>query len=164
MLCAPFGTGMLYVKKEHIPTLWPLFPNDKPQGNDIRKFETLGTRSFAPEQAIAQAIDFHHAIGSRLKQERLHYLKTYWCEKVTKHSRVTLNVSLKPEFSCALGSFSIEGLEPGVVSGRLFNEYQIHTSPTKWENISGVRVTPHVYTTTKDLDRLVEAILKIADS
>ena len=29
-LCAPFGTGMLYVKKENIGGLWPLFPNDKP--------------------------------------------------------------------------------------------------------------------------------------
>ena len=57
-LCAPFGTGMLRVKKENIGGLWPLFPNDKPQIADIRKFETLGTRSFAPEQAIGQAIDF----------------------------------------------------------------------------------------------------------
>jgi selenocysteine lyase/cysteine desulfurase len=163
-LCAPFGTGMLFIKKEHISTLWPLFPNDKPQGSDIRKFETLGTRSFGPEQAIAQAIDFHNAIGSKRKQERLQYLKTYWCERVVKHPRVKLNVSLKPEFSCALGSFSIDGLEPEVIASRLFNEYQIHTSATKWESISGVRVTPHVYTTTKDLDRLVEAILKIAAS
>lgn len=163
-LCAPFGTGMLYVRKEHIPTLWPLFPNDKPQGSDIRKFETLGTRSFATEQAIAQAIDFHNAIGTKRKQERLHYLKTYWCERVITHARIKLNVSLKPEYSCALGSFSIEGMQPEVVTSRLFNEYQIHTSPTKWENISGVRVTPHVYTTTKDLDRFVEAVVRIANS
>ena len=81
-----------------------------------------------------------------------------------KHSRVKLNVSLKPEYSCALGNFSIDGIEPEVVASRLFSEYQIHTSAIKWENISGVRVTPHVYTTTKDLDRLVEAILKIAAS
>jgi selenocysteine lyase/cysteine desulfurase len=161
-LCAPFGTGMLYVKKEHISSLWPLFPNDKPQSGDIRKFETLGTRSFAPEQAIAQAIDFHHAIGSKRKEARLHYLKNYWCEKVMKHSRVRLHVSLDPAYSCALGNFSIDGLEPDVIASRLFSEFQIHTSAIKWENISGVRVTPHVYTSTKDLDRLVEAILKIA--
>src|SRR5436190_20974005 len=74
-LCAPFGTGMLYVKKENIAALYPIFPNDKPQSPDIRKFETLGTRSFAPEQAIGQAIEFHHAIGSRRKEERLRFLK-----------------------------------------------------------------------------------------
>lgn len=163
-LCAPFGTGMLYVKKENIGGLWPLFPNDKPQSTDIRKFETLGTRSFAPEQAIGQAIDFHNAIGSKRKAERLHFLKTYWCEKLLKNPRIKLNISLKPEFSCALGNFSVDGMEPETVANRLMGEFQIHTVSIRWENISGVRVTPHVYTTTKDLDRFVEAVLKIAAS
>lgn len=163
-LSAPFGTGMLYVKKENIAGLWPLFPNDKPQSADIKKFETLGTRSFAPEQAIGQAIDFHLAIGSKRKAERLHYLKNYWCEKVVKNPRVRLNISLKPEFSCALGNFSIDGMEPETVANRLMGEFQIHTVAIKWENISGVRVTPHVYTSTKDLDRFVDAVLKLANS
>jgi selenocysteine lyase/cysteine desulfurase len=163
-LCAPFGTGMLYVKKENIAGLWPLFPNEKPQAADIRKFETLGTRSFAPEQAIGQAIDFHNAIGSKRKEERLRYLKNYWCEKLRQHSRIKLNVSLKPEYSCALGNFSVDGIEPEAVTHRLMSEHQIHTVAIKWENISGVRVTPHVYTSAKDMDRFVEAVLKIASS
>lgn len=163
-LCAPFGTGMSYYKKENIAGLWPIFPNDKPQGDDIRKFETLGTRSFAPEQAIGQAIDFHNAIGSQRKEDRLRYLKNYWCERVMKHDRVKLNISLKPDFACALGCFSIEGIEPSDIVGKLMSNFQIHTTGIVWENISVVRVTPHVYTTTKDLDRLVDAVLTIADA
>lgn len=163
-LSAPFGTGMLYVKKENIAGLWPLFPNDKPQAADIRKFETLGTRSFAPEQAIGQAIDFQNAIGTKRKEERLRYLKNYWCEKVKQNPRIKLNVSLKPEFSCALGNFSIDGIDTEQVAIKLMTEYQIHTVAIKWENINGVRVTPHVYTQTRDLDRFIEAVLKIAAS
>jgi selenocysteine lyase/cysteine desulfurase len=163
-LSAPFGTGMLYAKKDNIEKLWPLFPNDKPQSNDIRKFETLGTRSFAPEQAIGQAVEFHNAIGSKRKEERLRFLKNYWCEKVVQSSRVKLNISLKPNFSCALGNFSIDGMEPEAVVGKLFNEHQIHTVGIKWESVSGIRVTPHVYTSIKDLDRFVDAVLKIAAS
>jgi len=163
-LCAPFGTGVMYIKKDLIDKTWPLFPNDKPQGGDIRKFEALGTRSFAPEQAIGQAIDFHNAIGSRRKQERLHYLKTYWCTAVTKNPRVKLHISLNPEYSCALGTFSIDGLTPGDIGSKLFSDYQIHVTSIVWENVSAVRVSPNVYTTTKDLDRLIEAIGKIAAS
>jgi selenocysteine lyase/cysteine desulfurase len=163
-LCAPFGTGMLYVRKENITGLWPIFPNDKPQSDDIRKFETLGTRSFAPEQAIGQAIDFHNTIGSERKAQRLHYLKKYWCEKVVENHRVRLNVSLDPAYSCALGNFSIDGIEPETVASKLMSDHQIHTVSIKWEKISGVRVTPHVYTTTKDLDRFVDAVMKIAAS
>jgi selenocysteine lyase/cysteine desulfurase len=163
-LSAPFGTGMLYVKRENIAGLWPLFPNDKPTDSNIRKFETLGTRSFAPEQAIGQAIDFHNAIGSKRKEERLRYLKNYWCEKVMKHPRVKLHISMKPEYACALGTFSIDGMDPNDIVTKLFNDHQIHTTGIKWENISCVRVTPHVYTTTRDLDRFVDAVLKIAAS
>lgn len=163
-LCAPFGTGMAYVKKDLIEKTWPIFPTDKPQSGDIRKFEALGTRSFAPEQAIGQAIDFHNAIGGKRKQERLHYLKKYWCEAVTKNSRVKLHISLKPEYSCALGTFSIDGLDVGEISSKLMSEYQIHTVSIKWENVNAVRVTPHVYTTTKDLDRFIDAVGRIAAS
>lgn len=163
-LCAPFGTGLMYVRKPLIEKTWPIFPNDKPLSPDIKKFEALGTRSFAPEQAIGQAIDFHNAIGGKRKQERLHYLKRYWCEAITKNPRVKLHISLKPEYSCALGTFSIEGMDVGDISSKLMSEYGIHTVSIKWENVNAVRVTPHVYTTTKDLDRFIEAVAKIAAS
>jgi selenocysteine lyase/cysteine desulfurase len=163
-LCAPFGTGMMYIKKDRIEKTWPLFPTDKPQSGDIKKFEALGTRSFAPEQAIGQAIDFHNAIGGKRKQERLHYLKSYWCNALAKNPRVKLHISLKPEYSCALGTFSVDGLDVGDITTKLMAEHQIHTVSIKWENVNAVRVTPHVYTTTKDLDRFVEAVMKIAAS
>jgi len=163
-LCAPFGTGMMYIRTGLIEKTWPLFPIDKPKSSDIKKFEALGTRSFAPEQAIGQAIDFHNAIGGKRKQERLHYLKSYWCNAVTKNPRVKLHISLKPEYSCALGTFSIDGLDVGDVATKLMAEYQIHTVSIKWENVNAVRVTPHVYTTTRDLDRFIDAVGKIAAS
>jgi selenocysteine lyase/cysteine desulfurase len=163
-LCAPFGTGLMYIRKPLIEKTWPIFPNDKPQSPDIRKFEALGTRSFAPEQAIGQAIDFHNAIGGKRKQERLHYLKRYWCDAIAKNPRVKLHISLKPEYSCALGTFSIDGLDVGDISSKLMSDYGIHTVSINWESINTVRVTPHVYTTTKDLDRFIDAVLKIAAS
>lgn len=163
-LCAPFGTGLMYIRKDRIEKTWPLFPTDKPQSGDIRKFEALGTRSFAPEQAIGQAIDFHQAIGAKRKQERLHYLKRYWCEALLKNPRIKLHISLNPEYSCALGTFSIEGMDVSDIASKLFSEYQIHTVSIKWENVNAVRITPHVYTTTKDLDRFIEAVEKIAKS
>ncbi|MBS1558427.1 MAG: aminotransferase class V-fold PLP-dependent enzyme [Bacteroidetes bacterium] len=163
-LCAPFGTGMMYIRKEHIEKTWPIFPIDKPTSADIKKFEALGTRSFAPEQAIGQAIDFHHAIGARRKQERLHYLKSYWCNAISKNPRVKLHISLKPEYSCALGTFSVDGMDVGDISSKLMADYQIHTVSIKWENVNAVRVTPHVYTTTRDLDRFIDAVGKIISS
>ncbi|MCK5463219.1 MAG: aminotransferase class V-fold PLP-dependent enzyme, partial [Bacteroidales bacterium] len=45
-LCSPFGTGMLYVKKDKIGKIWPLTAPGDPESDDIRKFEAMGTRSF----------------------------------------------------------------------------------------------------------------------
>ncbi len=157
-LCAPFGSGMLYVKKDKIKNLFPLFAGEEPEGEDIKKFESLGTRSFAIEQAVGQAIDFHHWIGSERKQKRLHYLKNYWMEKVMNLPKVKIHTSLKPEFGCAIGFFSVEGKTPAEVSNILFRDHQIHSVGINWENIHGIRVAPNVYSTAKDLDRLILGI------
>jgi selenocysteine lyase/cysteine desulfurase len=75
-LYAPIGSGMLYVKKEKIKNLYPLFAtNENPLKDDIRKFEHLGTRPFYIEQAIGKSIEFHEMIGIERKEKRLHYLK-----------------------------------------------------------------------------------------
>ncbi len=63
-LCAPHGTGLLYVRKEKIADLWPLMAAPERMDNDIRKFEEIGTHPAAPYLAIAEALTFHQGIGS----------------------------------------------------------------------------------------------------
>lgn len=159
---APFGSGLLYVKKEKIPSIYPMYPDDKYMGEEIQKFERMGTRSFASEMAIGSALDFHLAIGSKRKEDRLRYLKNYWLEKVKDIPGVKIHTSFKPEFSCVIGLFSIDGYEPGEIDTYLFDKHKIHTVSIVWENISGVRVTPNVYTLERDLDKLVNAITLLA--
>lgn len=161
-LSAAVGSGMLWVKKERIAALWPMMCNDKPESDDIRKFETLGTRSFPIEQAIGEAINFHNAIGPARKQARIHYLKNYWASAVQKVPGVKIHTSLNPEFSCAIAGLSVEGKTIAQLDQELFNTYKIHTVGIVWENISCVRITPHVYTKLKDLDKLISAITTIA--
>jgi selenocysteine lyase/cysteine desulfurase len=158
-LYAPIGSGMLYVKKDKIKTIYPLFAtSDDPLKEDIRKFENLGTRPFFIEQAIGKAIEFHDMIGSERKEKRLHYLKNYWMEKVKTIPKVRLNTSLHPGWGCAIGNVAVEGRKPAELDAFLFDKYKIHTVGIEWENIHGVRITPNVYTTTKNLDLLVEGI------
>ena len=161
-LSAPIGSGMLWIKKDKIKNIWPLVCNDKPESDDIRKFETLGTRSFPIEQAIGEAVNFHNAIGSERKQKRIHYLKHYWASAVQKIPKVKIHTSLNPAYSCAICGVSIDGMTAAELDSQLFNKYKIHTVGIVWENINCVRITPHVYTKLKDLDKLVSAIEAIA--
>lgn len=157
-LSAPFGSGFLYVKKEKIPSVYPLFASGEPLSGDIRKFENLGTRSFPIEQAIGVAVDFHNMIGIERKQRRLHYLKNYWIEKLRDEPKVKVHTSLHPEFGGAIGMVSVEGKPAADLDAFLLEKYRIHTVGIKWENIHGLRVTPNVYTTTAQLDKLVRGI------
>jgi len=163
-LSAPIGSGMMWIKKEKIEKIWPLLCNDKPHSSDIRKFETIGTRSFPIEQGIGEAVNFHNAIGSKRKEERIRFLKNYWAEKVKDVPRVKLHTSLQSKYSCAICGVSIDGMDPVEFDAQLFNKYKIHTVGIKWENVSCVRVTPHVYTRLDDLDKLVNAITEVAGS
>lgn len=164
-LYAPIGSGLLYVKKDKIKTLFPLFAtSEDPLKDDIRKFEHLGTRPFFIEQAIGKAIEFHHMIGNERKEKRLFYLKNYWMERVKDIPKVKLNTSLHPKWGCAIGNVAIEGRKPGELDSFLMEKYRIHTVGIQWENINGVRITPNVYTTIKNLDVLVEGITTFAKS
>lgn len=163
-LSACIGTGMLYVRREKIKNLYPLFAAPDPKSADIRKFENLGTRPFFIEQAIGKAVEFHEMIGSKRKEERLLYLKNYWMTQVSDISNIRLGTSMKAGSGCAIGLVSVNGKKPAELERFLMDSYKIHTVAIEWENISGVRITPNVYTTTKNLDMLVEGLKQFAKS
>jgi selenocysteine lyase/cysteine desulfurase len=75
---------------------------------------------------------------------------------------VRLYTPIKPGFGCAIGLVGVEGKPPKEMDAFFFNKYRIHTTPIEWENLKGVRITPNVYTTTRELDTLVEAITNFA--
>jgi selenocysteine lyase/cysteine desulfurase len=161
-LSAPIGTGMLWIKADKIEKIWPLVCNDHPRSGDIRKFEDLGTRSFPLEQGIGEALKFHNAIGPARKQARIGYLKNYWASRAQAMPKVKLHTSLNLKYSCAICGVSIEGMTPSQLENALFDRYKIHTVGIVWENIKCVRVTPHVYTSIADLDKLVRALDEIS--
>ena len=157
-LSAPIGSGMLWMKKEKIKKIFPLIPNGEPASENIRKFENLGTRSFPIEQAVGQALNFQLAIGNERKEARLRYLKDYWAKEAIKIPKIIMNTPLNSSQSCALAHVGIEGMEAGQIESKLFEKFKIHTSPVKWEKLNGVRVTPHVYTAVRELDKLLEGL------
>ncbi len=161
-LCAPFGTGFLYVKKNKIKEVYPLYANPGHDWDKIQKFEHLGTRSLAIEQSINEAIDFHNQIGITLKRDRLYYLKEYWSKKISSFKGVTLHTPRSKEYSGALGAFSIEGIPNVDIIRTLYKDYKIHTTIINIEGISAVRVTPNIYTLKEELNKFVKAIKKIS--
>src|SRR5262245_2535231 len=161
-LCAPKGTGMLYVRKDKIAKIWPLMAAEKTQAGDIRKYEEIGTHSAAMKLAIGDAILFHDGIGSARKEARLRYLTHYWAEKLGSLPKVHFNTALDGKQSCAIANVRIEGVDTSKLGAHLMDKHKIFTVPIIHDEFEGLRVTPNVYTTLAELDRFVDAMTGVA--
>jgi selenocysteine lyase/cysteine desulfurase len=159
---APKGTGMLYVRKEKIPKVWPLMASEDRQKNDIRKYEEIGTHSAAMRLAIGEAILFHNAIGGKRKEERLRYLSRYWMNNLKSIPKVGFNTSFDPAQSCAIANFKIDGVDPVALGSYLMSKHKIFTTPIVHEEFTGIRITPNVYTTLWELDRFCNVVADVA--
>jgi hypothetical protein len=106
------------VKKEKIKKIWPLFPAADPLGDDIRKFEHIGTHPEYLELAVGEALAFHHGIGT----------------------------------------FTVDDMDMARLQQVLFEKHNIYTIVVSIpEDVKGIRVTPSIYTTLRELDLFLEA-------
>ena len=161
-LYAPKGTGLLYVRREKIANVWPLFAAEDKQKSDIRKFEEVGTHSAAPRLAIGEALLFHHGVGAKRKEARLRYLSRYWMDRLKDIPKVRFNTSFDPKQMCAIANVQIEGLDQQKIGTYLFDKHRIFTTPIIHEEFQGLRITPNLYTTLPELDRFCEIMAAIA--
>jgi len=157
-LFAPHGTGMLYVRKNKIRSLWPLMAAPAEMDDNIRKFEEIGTHPAANALAIGEALIFHEGIGPRRKEARMRYLRDLWAERLRKLDRVRFHTSFRPEFSCGIATVQIEGIDTAALNQHLWNKHKIFTTAIVHEDFQGLRITPSVYTTLGELDRFCEAM------
>jgi selenocysteine lyase/cysteine desulfurase len=161
-LFAPHGTGLLYVRKDRIGSLWPMMAAPEKMDDDIRKFEEIGTHPAANYLAIAEALTFHQGIRGKRKEARLVYLRDYWAKPLLELDGVRLHTSLKPGFSCGIANVEIEGVDPGQLTTWLFAEHRIIVTPIKHDEFQGIRVSPSVYTTLEELNRFVDVMEHVA--
>src|SRR5688572_26470687 len=160
-LLAPIGTGFLYVRRDRIPSLWPIMAGSIEQENNIRKYEEIGTHPAANHNAIAVALSFHRAIGADRKIARLRYLRDRWAKRVVAESngRARMLTAIGPNESGAIGVVAFDGLDIGKLHGWLLHKHRIVTTPLIHEEFNGLRVTPNVYTTLEEVDRFAEIVL-----
>jgi len=112
--------------------------------------------------AIADAIDYYNMIGPERKEARLRYLQTYWTSKLRKVPNVIINTPEDPARYCGIGNVGVTTMKPGDLADTLMKKYKIFTAGIDGAGVHGVRVTPNVYTTPAELDKLVAAITEIA--
>jgi selenocysteine lyase/cysteine desulfurase len=161
-LSAPLGSGMLYVRKEKIDTVWPLLAEGELEPNDILRLNHVGTDPVHVDLGILNAIEYQNAIGLERKEARLKFLQHYWTSKLRGLPRVVINTPADMNRHGGIGNVGIEGIDPRELADTLFNDYRIFTVGIDRPGVRGLRITPNLYTTTEELDALVSAITELS--
>ncbi len=161
-LSVPLGAGILYVKKEHIPNIWPLIGDGNQNMNDIYRLNHIGTHPVHTDLAINNAIDYYNTLGPERKEERLRYLQHYWSDNVRDLPNIVLNTPKDPTRSCGIANVGIKGMKPSDLADTLLKKYKVYTVAIDGANVHGCRITPNVYTTTAELDTFVAALKEMA--
>jgi selenocysteine lyase/cysteine desulfurase len=160
-MSVPLGCGILFVKKDRIGKVWPLMSEGLKPSVDINKLGHIGTNPIHTELAIDAAIEFYNMLGAERKETRLRYLQNYWTSQVRNIPKIIMNTPADPARACGIATVGIRGVKPAALKDILFNKYKIYTAPIDGSGVNGVRVTPNVFTTTEELDVLVNALKEI---
>jgi selenocysteine lyase/cysteine desulfurase len=161
-LSAPLGAGFLYMKKQNVPKIWPMFADSEREEFDILALNHTGTHPCHTDLAIANAINYHNAIGSDRKEARLRYIQNYWTDQVRNLDHIVLNTPKEKHRSCGIANAGIKGINPIALAKTLFDKHGIWTVGIDGVGVHGCRISPNVYTTTEELDVLVAALKSMA--
>ncbi len=161
-LGTPVGLGGLWMRPEHVAKIWPMVP-PPPDVTGMRRFEWIGTAPAYLLPAALPSLALHRSLGAARKAARLRYL--------TSHLRKRITVALPDarfytvaESAMSIGITTIElpDVDSDGLQKRLRERHHILTQSMAGNHrapeISGLRITPNVYTTPAELDRLVAAL------
>ena len=161
-LSAPLGAGMLFVKKEKIAQIRPLFADYGYQPGDIRRLNHTGTHPVATDLAIGNALEYLYTLGLDRKEARLRYIQQYWTSRVKELPNIVLNTPTDPARACGIANVGIRNMKPSEMAETLLKKYRIWTVAIDGQGVQGCRITPNIYTTTKELDVFVDALKRMS--
>lgn len=165
-LGVPVGLGVLWMRPQHTAKVWPLVPSP-PQVTGMERFEWIGTVPAYIDLTALPALAVHGSLGAARKAERLRYLTAYWRTRAGAALPGARFYTLPdPAMSISLCTLELPGVEAGALQRGLRERHRIlvqaMSGNARTPEIRGVRVSPNVFTTPAELDRLVAALASVA--
>ena len=161
-LATPLGAGLLYVNKNKTHRIWPLLANGNTNKSDIKRLNHIGTHPVHTDLAISNSIDYLKWIGIERKENRMRFLQRYWSDKLRNVNNVIVNTPLDIKRSCGIGNVGLTNMSPSKMEDLLFEKYKIFTVAIDYANVKGCRISPNIFTTTKELDSFVDAVKELS--
>lgn len=161
-LATPLGAGLLYVKPEHIPKIWPLLADEEQDPSKIKRLSHTGTHPVATDITIVDALEYLSWMGIERKEKRLRFLKEYWQNALKNQENILINTPFESHRSCGIGNVGLKNITPSKMAQLLYEKYGIFTVAIDYANVHGCRITPNVFTTTTELDVFIDAVKSLS--
>ena len=162
-IAAPLGTGAIYIRRERMGDIAPFLGNKIRDEGDVRARILTGTINYAADLSIPTAIAVHRRIGVERKLRHLQALRDYWISQVRDVPGVTFQLPESGVPYGAIGSFRLANVRSWedcqALQARFIKRHRLLVV-AKRGLASGpvMRVTPSLFNTTAELDRLVAAV------
>ncbi len=162
-LCAPIGTGAIWIRASRLGDIEPCMGSTMFASDDTRSRSSVGTVNFAAAMTVPKAIAFHNRIGGLRKLQHLQAQRNHWVERVRDIKGMEILTPDDPARHGAVTSFRLPRMRDYAEAQRmarlLLEKHRILTVARRGiERGAAVRVTPTLYNTTAELDRLVAAL------
>jgi len=125
-----------------------------------RSFRMPGCLDFSPWIGLAATLDFRERIGEERILARLRQLAAYCRETFARELGWKLRTPTHPELSGVISSFEMPAAFPLPEKNAIqwfYDRHRITASFIGGEG-KGIRVSPHIYSSESDIDRLVECL------
>ncbi|MFC3995234.1 aminotransferase class V-fold PLP-dependent enzyme [Nocardiopsis sediminis] len=169
-LFGPRGTGIVWGGQEgwnaidptttsfDVEVFWPWYLGRVPENEAprARLCSPGGFPAYEHRWALAEAFDFHLAIGRKEIAARISDLNSYCREKLAEVNGVSVRTPADPELRSGMICFDVAGLDPADVVAALENA-GIMAGQTPYRS-SAVRFAPGVLNSADDIDAAVECL------
>lgn len=160
-LMGPMENGVLFIRRELLGQVAPSIAGGgwREGGHTVdEKLCVLGQRNDPSTAVLADCVAFHQKIGVAEVEKRVKELSAYLKRQLQDRvPGLTFVTPLPPELSAGVVIFNVEGKDPGVIYNTLYEKHRIASAPS-----GGVRLSPHIYNTKRDIDTVVDAVRGMA--
>jgi selenocysteine lyase/cysteine desulfurase len=163
-LMGPLEAGLLYVRAERIPQVWPSIVTAGWAENlkGARKFEVFGQRDDPRVVALEAAIDFVNLIGMPKVEARMRQIAAYTKRELVKLPQVEMKTNMEPELSGGVIKFRLKNRSTQQVYNELWARHRVAIASTASGDSEGLRLSPQIYNSLDEIDRVVAAVRELA--
>ncbi len=157
----PVESGILYVRRERIEQVAPLIVSHgywTDDGHGVRKFEIVGQRDDARLRGMEKTFEFLEGLGAAAIEARAREVATNLRAALGKVAGAEVRGSGEASVSGPVIKVNFPGKDLKALDARLWERHKLAGAMTPRGDVSGLRLSPHIYNTADDIEGVVAAL------